>query len=116
MYILYGIPNCDSVKKARTWLEKHKIPYHFHDYKQEGISAAKLKLWMQQAGWETVLNKKSTTWRALSAEQQAAIRNAASAIPFLQADNSGIKRPLIEQESKVVVIGFDEKQYADIFK
>jgi arsenate reductase len=116
MYILYGIPNCDTVKKARTWLEKHKIAYQFHDYKQHGINAAKLKAWMKAAGWDTVLNKKSTTWRALTAEQQADIMDAASAIPFLQENTSGIKRPLIEKEGKVVVIGFDEKKYADLFK
>lgn len=115
MYILYGIPNCDTVKKARVWLDKHKVTYTFHDYKQQGITAAKLKAWMEQAGWDTVLNKKSTTWRELDPTQQAAVKDASTAIPFLVENTSGIKRPLIEKNGKVVVIGFDEKKYTAIF-
>ena len=63
MYIVYGIPNCDTVKKALLWMQKNKIPFTFYDYKKEGVSIPKLKLWSKQVGWENLINKKGTTWR-----------------------------------------------------
>ena len=73
---LYGIPNCDTVKKARTWLSSHNIEVDFHDYKKEGITKEKLKQWSKEAGWETLLNKKGTTWRQLPAETGDRATNA----------------------------------------
>ena len=116
MYILYGIPNCDTVKKARTWLEKQKIPYEFHDYKKAGISPAKLKQWSAQVGWEILLNKKGTTWKKLDEKVQAAVTNEKAAIKVLSENTSAIKRPLIEKGEKVVVVGFDEESYGKLFK
>ena len=116
MYNIYGIPNCDTVKKAITWLNNHKIPYVFHDYKKEVITAAKLKNWMAQLGWETILNKKSTTWRSLDGTVQATISSEKAAIALLVKNTSGIKRPLIEKGDTVVALGFDEALYNKTFK
>ena len=116
MYIVYGIPNCDTVKKVFTWLNEHKIPYQFHDYKKNGINPAKLKNWSKQAGWETLLNKRGTTWKELDAATQATINNEKAAIALMAENTSSIKRPVIEKEDKVVVVGFDEKRYNEIFK
>lgn len=115
MYTLYGIPNCDSVKKARTWLDKNNIGYAFHDYKKEGISKAKLRGWCQQLGWENVMNKNSTTWKELSEEEQLAVNNQAAAIDVMAQHNSIIKRPLIEEGDKVVAIRFNEAVYEKTF-
>ncbi|MCW3088784.1 MAG: ArsC family reductase [Sediminibacterium sp.] len=116
MYIVYGIPNCDTVKKVLTWLQKHKLPYEFHDYKTAGITPAKLKSWSKQVGWETLLNKRGTTWKALDARAQAVITTEKTAIAFMAENTSSIKRPVIEAEGRVITVGFDEKLYAGIFK
>ena len=114
MYIVYGIPNCNSVKKARTWLEEHQISYQFHDYKKSGISKAKLTQWCRQLGWENLLNKKGTTWRGLDEAVQQSITNQAAAIGLMMENNSVIKRPVIEKDDKIVVVRFDEEQYAKL--
>ncbi len=108
--IIYGIPNCDATKKAMTWLNNNKINFLFHDYKQQGISKQKLEQWFAQAGWETVFNRRSTTWRELTAAEQNKITNPASAIELMLKSNSIIKRPIVEYGSKMIV-GFDEEQY-----
>lgn len=116
MYILYGIPNCDTVKKARTWLEEKKIPYEFHDYKKLGITQAKVKEWSATLGWEPLLNTKGTTWRKLEPAAQQKINSAKTAITWLTENTSAIKRPLIEKNGKVVALGFDLNTYPKIFK
>jgi arsenate reductase len=116
MYIVYGIPNCDTVKKSLTWLNNHKIPYKFHDYKKEGITAAKLKTWSGQTGWESFLNKKSTTWRGLDAKTQASITTEKAAIKLMTESTSIIKRPVIEKGDTVVTVGFNEAVYEKLFK
>ena len=116
MYTLYGIPNCDTVKKARTWLEKQKISYVFHDYKKSGITPAKLKQWCTQVGWEILLNKKGTTWKNLDEKIQAGVTNAKAAIKVLTENTSAIKRPVIEKGEKVMIVGFDEEAYGKIIK
>ncbi len=116
MYTLYGIPNCNTVKKSVTWLQKHKIAFGFHDYKKLGITAEKLKQWSSQVGWENLLNKKGTTWRKLDEKTQASITNEKAALQLLAANTSAIKRPLIEKGNKVIVLGFDEEQYQKTFK
>lgn len=116
MYIIYGIPNCDTVKKARTWLEKKKIAYEFHDYKKNGISPAKLKEWSTQVGWEPLLNRKGTTWKKLDEKIQASVTNEKAAIKVLSENTSAIKRPLIEKGDKIVIVGFDEEAYGKLLK
>ena len=115
MYIVYGIPNCDTVKKARTWLQQHNISYTFHDYKKVGIPPAKLKAWSKQLGWEVILNKKSATWRELDAVSQASVNNEKAAIAIMIAKTSIIKRPVIEKGETVVVVGFKEDVYEKVF-
>ncbi|MDE3252057.1 MAG: ArsC family reductase [Bacteroidota bacterium] len=116
MYVLYGIPNCDTVKKARNWLEANKIVYEFHDYKKLGITQTKLKEWSAALGWELLVNTKGTTWRKLDPAMQQKINSAKTAIPWLAENTSAIKRPLIEKNGKVIALGFDPETYPKIFK
>jgi arsenate reductase len=109
MTTLYGIPNCDTVKKARTWLEQHGIPYEFHDYKRQGIDAATLKRWCAEFGYEQVLNQKGTTWRKLEDSQRAGMTQA-RAIKLMQEYPSVIKRPLLDI-GKRRLLGFSEADY-----
>lgn len=111
---IYGIPNCDTIKKTLDWFKQKKIPIIFHDYKKEGISKEKLTAWCKLAGWEILLNKKSTTWRKLLPEQQSLISNKAAAIQLMITQNSIIKRPVIEADGKLLV-GFDEENFQKLF-
>ena len=106
--IIYGIKNCDTVKKTLRWLDAKGFSYTFHDYKSKGISAEKLRDWSQQLGWENLVNKKGTTWRKLAPEVQTKVVDEASAVALMQEQNSVIKRPLIEVDGKVKSLGFDE--------
>ena len=115
MYTVYGIPNCNTVKKALNWLDEHKATYRFYNYKKEGITAGKLKSWSQQVGWEILLNKKGTTWRGLDAITQDSIINEKAAIELMAASTSIIKRPVIEKDDTIVTVGFDEKEYETLF-
>src|SRR6187551_1783670 len=112
--IVYGIKNCNTVKSALDWLKKKKIEYEFHDYKAKGISEAKLKSWSKQVGWESLVNKRGTTWRQLDEAVQKKVTNEASAIALMQEKTSVIKRPLIEEDGKVLALGFDEQQYSKV--
>jgi arsenate reductase (glutaredoxin) len=105
---LYGIPNCDTTKKAMNWLNKNKVAYTFHDYKQQGITKAKLEEWNKKAGWETFFNKRSTTWKELPAAEQNKVTDISAAIKVMMAHNSIIKRPIIENGEKLI-IGFNEE-------
>lgn len=116
MYTLYGIKNCNTVKKAIDWLNSHKVAFVFHDYKKEGISKAQLTSWTKQVNWEALVNKKGTTWRALSDEEKAKVTNATSAIALMQEKTSVIKRPLIEKDGKVVTVGFDETEFDNAYR
>lgn len=111
---LYGIPNCDTVKKARTWLSNHGIETDFHDYKKEGITKEKLKQWSKEVSLETLLNKKGTTWRKLPAETQAGIVKEHEAIALMMENTSLIKRPVIEMGDRILV-GFNEEAYSKVF-
>ncbi len=113
--IVYGIKSCDSVKKATTWFDKHKIAFTFHDYKTTGITASKLKSWSQQIGWESLLNKKSTTWRGLDEKKQKAVTNEKAAILVMVENTSLIKRPLLEKDGKVLALGYQEEEYERVF-
>ena len=114
--IVYGIPNCNTVKKARTWLTDNGIVYEFHDFKKQGITAEKLHEWCAVFGWETVLNKKGTTWKKLSPEQQLAVQDENTAVAVLLENTSAIKRPVVEKDGKAILISFDETQYSQILK
>jgi Spx/MgsR family transcriptional regulator len=107
---LYGIPNCDITKKAITWLDKKKIGYSFHDYKQQGISKQKLNEWIDKAGLETIFNKRSTTWRELPEAEQKKAGDILYAIQLMTQHTSIIKRPVIESGNNLLV-GFNEDQY-----
>ena len=110
--VVYGIKNCTTVKNALDWLKKKKVDFEFHDYKSKGITEAKLKSWSKQVGWESLVNKRGTTWRQLDEKIQSKVTNEASAIALMMEKTSVIKRPLIESEGKVVTLGFDEGEYA----
>lgn len=115
MLHVYGIKNCSTVKKALNWLEENKLDYTFHDYKKEGISEEKLREWEKEISWETLVNKKGTTWRKLTTEAQTAVTDAKSANQILVKNTSMIKRPLIEG-GKQLVVGFDENEYSSFLK
>ena len=101
----YGIPNCDTVKKARTWLEAKRVGYAFHDYKKEGADPARLAAWSDAVGWEALLSRRGTTFRGLSEADKADI-DRAKALRLMEANPSLIKRPVIEHAGGVLV-GFD---------
>ena len=109
MIKLYGIPNCDTVKKARKWLDTNNIKYAFHDYKKEGADPAKLAAWIDAAGVDVVLNRRGTTFRKLSDEDKSDI-DAAKAVTLLQQNPSMIKRPVVEHPGGILV-GFKEDEW-----
>ncbi|NIE96419.1 Spx/MgsR family RNA polymerase-binding regulatory protein [Acinetobacter sp. Tr-809] len=114
MFKIYGIKNCNSMKKAFDALQAKGINYEFHDYKKQGIDADTLAIWLKEIGADKVLNKKGTTWRKLSADEQAhAISNEQNLIDTLIAQPSLIKRPVL-QTTQGFVIGFDEATYQDL--
>ena len=106
----YGIPNCDTVKKARRWLDAQGVEYAFHDYKKEGADAGRLASWSDAAGWEVLLNKRGTTYRKLSDEEKADI-DRARAIDLMVQHPSLIKRPVVEYDGGILV-GFGEAEWA----
>lgn len=112
---LYGIPNCDTVKKARTWLDEHGHRVEFHDYKKQGVPLDALKHAAKQLGWEPLINKKGPTWRKQPDEIKAAVVDETSALAFLQTTSSAIKRPLLEMGGQYH-LGFSTEQYQEIFK
>ncbi|AJC22161.1 ArsC family reductase [Pandoraea pulmonicola] len=112
--VLYGIPNCDTVKKARTWLDEHGVAYDFHDFKKAGVSDAMLDTWLAQVPLATLLNRKGTTWRKLSPEQQAAAAGEPAARALMIENPSLIKRPVLVADGKVSV-GFTPDSYASRF-
>lgn len=110
---VYGIPNCDTVKKARRWLDAAGVAYAFHDYKKEGIDRARLEKWSDKAGWEILLNRAGTTFRGLPDEDKTNI-DKRKAIRLMLANPSMIKRPVIERGARILV-GFDLTQYGQFF-
>jgi Spx/MgsR family transcriptional regulator len=93
---VYGLPHCDTVKKARSWLTDHQLAYEFHDFKKQGVPEASIDHWLSLLGWETLLNRKGTTWRKLDASTQASVQDAASAKALMLLHPSLIKRPVVE--------------------
>jgi arsenate reductase (glutaredoxin) len=106
----YGIPNCDTVKKARVWLDGRGITYAFHDYKKQGADAARIAEWVEQAGWEKVLNRAGTTFKKLADVDKAGL-DAAKAITLMAANPSSIKRPVVEHSGGLLV-GFKPDEWA----
>lgn len=106
MIILYGIPNCDTVKKARAWLTAQGLVHEFHDFKKAGVPADRLAVWESELGWEKLLNRKGTTWRKLDPAEQASAVDALSAQALMRAQPSLIKRPVVEWGQRSTV-GFD---------
>jgi arsenate reductase len=111
---LYGIPNCDTVKKARVWLDGQGVGYAFHDYKKAGIDRASLERWVKEHGWETVLNRAGTTFRKLSEAERSDL-DAAKAIDLMMAQPSMIKRPVADLGDRTIV-GFKPGVYEAAFK
>lgn len=108
-YVLYGIKACDTMKKARTWLDEHQVDYAFHDYKSVGIDRANLEKWCNEHGWQTVLNRAGTTYRKLEDAQKADL-DQAKAIELMLAQPSMIKRPVLDLGDKTLV-GFKPDNY-----
>ena len=109
---LYGIPNCDTVKKARKFLSTHEVEYHFHNYKTDGADLKTLQGWIDELGWETVLNKRGTTWRKLDDSTKAST-DATTAAQLLIDNPSMIKRPILSLDDKLVV-GFSEPEWKTV--
>ena len=105
--IVYGIPNCDSVKKARAWLTEHGHTYDFHDFKKAGLPGQRLDAWIAAAGWERVLNRKGTTWRQLDEAMRARAVDAGGARALMLAQPSLVKRPVIEWDDGRITVGFE---------
>lgn len=109
---LYGIKNCDTIKKARNWLAQHQLAYQFIDHRADGLDPAQLKSWLDQLGWEAVLNKRGTTYRTLSAEQKESL-DADSAFELLIAQPAMIKRPLLAANGELL-LGFNDAAYTEL--
>lgn len=112
--LLYGIPNCDTVKKARTWLASNGVDHTFHDFRKQGVDEALLRGWLAHVPLATLLNRKGTTWRALSDADKARAEHEAGAISLMQQSPSLIKRPVLVHDGRVAV-GFSSDSYATLF-
>ncbi|CRI67945.1 Protein yffB [Thiocapsa sp. KS1] len=109
MVELYGIPNCDTMKKARAWLDAHSVDYRFHDYKREGVDETRLRAWVEELGWETLVNRRGTTWRKLPEEVREGM-DAEAAIRVMLETPSIIRRPVLDT-GEVRHAGFSETDY-----
>jgi arsenate reductase (glutaredoxin) len=109
---LYGIPNCDTVKKARAWLQANGIDAQFVDFKKGGVPPLRLDAWLASVGWEALLNRKGTTWRKLADEVREAVVDAASARRLMLDQPSVIKRPVVEWGGGDITVGFDAGAWA----
>ncbi|MSP45534.1 MAG: ArsC family reductase [Xanthobacteraceae bacterium] len=109
---IYGIKNCDTMKKARAWLDQHGVAYDFHDYKSAGIERDRLERWSKKVGWETLLNRAGTTFRKLPDKDKAAI-DARKAISLMLDQPSMIKRPVLEMGSGKLLVGFKPELYSE---
>jgi len=114
MTTLYGIANCDSIKKAKKWLDENNIEYSFHDYKKQGVPEKELRDWIEKVGWEVLFNKRSTTWRKLNDTTKNTI-NETSAIQIMLDKPCIIKRPVLIH-NKTISVGFKLNDYINIFK
>ena len=108
---VYGIPNCDTVKKARTWLAENGVDHSFHDYKKQGLPLAQIDQWIKALGYDKLLNRRGPTWRKLDAAVQAGVIDAASAVAVMTANSSVIKRPVVQWASGQITVGFDAEAW-----
>ncbi|WP_126445417.1 ArsC family reductase [Sulfuricystis multivorans] len=115
MIRIYGIKNCDSMKKAFKWLDERNIPYEFHDYKKAGVPRERLVAWCKVLGWKTLLNTKGPTWRKLTPEQQQ-ISTQSQAVSIMMEFPSVIRRPVIETDSGHLLVGFDPTMFESFIK
>lgn len=113
MITLYGIPNCDTVRKARRWLDQHQISYVFHDFRKDGLKADLLEGWLKQFDWEQLINRRGTTWRQLDAETRESI-DKINVVSLLQKYPAMIRRPVLDVDGRVN-IGFEEQTYKEQF-
>ena len=111
--VIYGIKNCDTMKRARAFLDSRGVAYGFHDYKTQGVDKAKLEGWAKKAGWETLLNRAGTTFRKLPDKDKEAITEA-KAIRLMLAQPSMIKRPVLELPGGKLLVGFRPEEYAKL--
>lgn len=109
--IVYGIPNCNTVKKALNWLKERNEAYEFHDFKKKGVDEKKIAEWFNAFGWEKVINKAGLTFKKLSKEAQQEINTPQKAAEYLVNNTSAIKRPIVEINGKPLLIGFKEEEY-----
>ncbi len=112
--ILYGIPNCDQVKKAKNWLDEHGIAFLFHDFKKSGLNESLIRLWLTKHAWTDLINRKGTTWRKLTESEQLAVNDEQSAIHCMLTNTSVIKRPVLVAQSRLhtdILVGFSEQTY-----
>lgn len=114
MITLYGIKNCDTVKRARTWLDKNKFSYQFHDFRADGINAQQVKAWVAELGWESLINKRSTTWKTLGASLKASL-NDETIVDVILESPTLIKRPLLDTGTSRTV-GFKISEYEELLK
>ena len=115
MVVMYGIKNCDTIKKARRWLDANSVEYRFHDYRADGLDAEFLHSAIRELGWEALLNTRGTTWRKLDETLRASINNADSAAALMLEMPAIIKRPLLWAPGKPMLLGFNENQYQTYF-
>lgn len=115
MLKVYGIPNCDTVKKTIAWLKDHNLEYQFHDFKKLGITEERLSVWAKDLGWEALLNKRGTTWKKLEPEVQQSVTSPAAAFKLMQEKTSVIKRPVVEG-ADIILSGFDPEAYKKLLK
>ena len=108
---VYGIPNCDTVKKARAWLTSNGVDYQFHDFKKQGVPLPQLDNWLKTVGWEKLVNRQGTTWRKLDDAVKATVVDAPSAKTLMLAQASVIKRPVVEWSAGDVTVGFDAARW-----
>ena len=108
---IYGIKNCDTIKKARRWLETHQVAYQFHDYRTDGLDDALLDSFIAELGWEALLNTRGTTWRKLDEARRASITSAEPAKQLMKEMPAIIKRPLLCAPGKPMLLGFSEEKY-----
>lgn len=115
MIVLYGIKNCDTIKKARRWLDDHGKTYRFHDYRVDGLDESLLRSFVNALGWEALLNTRGTTWRKLDDAQKSAVKDADSAIILMLEMPAMIKRPLLCAPGKPMLLGFNDSGYQTWF-
>ena len=113
MIVVFGIPNCDTVKKARAWLSSQGVEHEFHDFKKHGLDGQQLAQWAQTVGWQKLLNRQGSTWRKLDAALQASVVDSASARALMLAHASVIKRPVLVQ-GQTVIVGVNPEAWAGV--